>query len=380
MTQAVVAFHASATPTADVVGDVVCGVDPVDPSSTVSTEKMAHILKSSCPSKEHHDQLLAMLQTIDERLSAAGVEYWVTGGTLLGAMRHKGIIPHDDDIDIEIRASDMSRAVDALGSIGRSYRGGGIWPAGEVEMGRFFFWGVGVHFTCSVDVFWRGDELEELAEFPSREELFPLQRVPFNNITVLAPRHAAPVLARCYGESWNDEAVIWSHSAKGRQLLRVPLHVYSSAASEAGYVAPEAASNAALSLARVGLESKGELRELLAESLGWASPYMTEFAGQHEEDPVALEMLGLTSRKLPFPEPLCSSPETWAEKLRSRTGLFVYLIASTTAVDTGEGAKEETSVVGAKASYMLQVVGTEDEVSAVDDVLAEFVANVGSIR
>eukprot|EP00566_Odontella_aurita_P026056 CAMPEP_0113588600 /NCGR_PEP_ID=MMETSP0015_2-20120614/35608_1 /TAXON_ID=2838 /ORGANISM="Odontella" /LENGTH=114 /DNA_ID=CAMNT_0000494497 /DNA_START=124 /DNA_END=464 /DNA_ORIENTATION=+ /assembly_acc=CAM_ASM_000160 len=51
---------------------------------------------------------LCMLQKLDEMLCRAGVRYWICGGTLLGALRHSGFIPHDDDIDIEVLVSDLS--------------------------------------------------------------------------------------------------------------------------------------------------------------------------------------------------------------------------------------------------------------------------------
>lgn len=61
--------------------------------------------------KEQKGILINILKNIDEFCEENNIKYYLTGGTLLGAIRHNGFIPWDDDIDIAMFRDDYEKFV-----------------------------------------------------------------------------------------------------------------------------------------------------------------------------------------------------------------------------------------------------------------------------
>ena len=57
---------------------------------------------------------LEMMKDIDEICRKNNIEYWLADGSALGAIRHKGFIPWDDDFDIGMMRSEYKKFMKAL--------------------------------------------------------------------------------------------------------------------------------------------------------------------------------------------------------------------------------------------------------------------------
>ncbi|MEI6873650.1 MAG: LicD family protein [Spirochaetota bacterium] len=53
--------------------------------------------------------MLRVLKIFDRVCREAGLQYWLDSGTLLGAVRHGGFIPWDDDVDVKMPIGDYRR-------------------------------------------------------------------------------------------------------------------------------------------------------------------------------------------------------------------------------------------------------------------------------
>lgn len=76
-------------------------------------------IKDLSPTKDYDLRILQrcdvmLLGIFDKLCRKHNLTYWIEYGTLLGAVRHKGFIPWDDDTDLAMPRDDYNRAVDLM--------------------------------------------------------------------------------------------------------------------------------------------------------------------------------------------------------------------------------------------------------------------------
>jgi len=68
--------------------------------------------KGETPLRQCQLVMLRMLKIMDYLCTKHNITYFLTGGSLLGAIRHKGFIPWDDDLDVGMLRSEYEKFVE----------------------------------------------------------------------------------------------------------------------------------------------------------------------------------------------------------------------------------------------------------------------------
>jgi len=159
------------------------------------------------------DNMRQILKYTHSLLEENNITYWVTIGTLLGAFRHKGFIPWDDDIDINIMLRDMDRLLKLKERIEKDgfilYRAGGGF---KLAFNNFFSYPYVDLIVTEQDedtlklcfpldkkgrpTFMKAQQWPQ--ECLPAESVFPPKLVPFEDFEVYAPRDGERLVSHIF--------------------------------------------------------------------------------------------------------------------------------------------------------------------------------------
>jgi lipopolysaccharide cholinephosphotransferase len=122
--------------------------------------------------RQYQTEALSILLEFQRVCEELGLRYYLTAGTLLGAVRHGGFIPWDDDVDVAMPRRDYDRLA-ALGP--QHFRAGYIYQEYRTE-GNFpyFFAKLRKQGTRVEEPILRAIEMEQGCYI----DIFPLDRCP----------------------------------------------------------------------------------------------------------------------------------------------------------------------------------------------------------
>jgi phosphorylcholine metabolism protein LicD len=174
-------------------------------------------------------EAIDFLYQIDEVIKKSNSKYWIEGGTLLGAIRDKKLIPWDHDLDMGI-INNSDKEIDKLiknlkdkfyVSI-KSFRGENTWKLGKYRVLKiypkkwFFF---KKELCCDLFVYYKGlHNGEEVFKyvvwgknaFHKKEYFDKIDSIEFYDKKINVPKNPESFLEVKYGKDWQVPKEKWN--------------------------------------------------------------------------------------------------------------------------------------------------------------------------
>jgi len=194
--------------------------------------------------KKQSNMLYRTLKFIHDIFTEYGIAYFMVGGTLLGAIRHHGIIPHDDDGDLCIMKKDVPKLRKLVpifekhgytmeegiyeeedGIVGSKKKKKACTKSKDsctwfITCNKNDCLGVDLFVMKSsskgtityADPYWENASTGGVKCYFNKDLLFPLLPYRFGNFYLYGPNNAVEHLNRCYGSEWNSKGqVLFDH-------------------------------------------------------------------------------------------------------------------------------------------------------------------------
>jgi lipopolysaccharide cholinephosphotransferase len=171
-------------------------------------------------STEYLNGLIELFRNVVEFFEEKEISYFIDGGTMLGVVRDKGQIKHDDDVDLGMLEPDMIKLLDNADELAQRHQLSIILHLGIIKIENKNIWRVSnddkgkIPVTIDILLYHKPEGLNRVQlALPEHRKLWrkcyhldkdfePFQKILYEDFLVNCVKNPIAYLQRYYGDDW----------------------------------------------------------------------------------------------------------------------------------------------------------------------------------